>query len=391
MSRRIGFGSINNGVAQNGRAVDYPNHLDPSRGSYQHDFNLILSVAPRERHIYYQGASDVHILPQAASGGKFSNFNNAVRSPNVNPNLSSLPNGQQWSRVVPYQNSLERPSRYPLNSAVGNGNLSAQSQNPTPNPVKHPYQHRRQSQSSRPQVRLPSIPDDVFPKNDILQSTQVNRDFYVSSSDLKIPPAPQPSQFNDFQSRQYDFGRHHKNSASNSSRTSTENNFYTNDLRTSNFSSQTSLDTPNTSSSHRRSRPMYSPEDVDKEWLLLREETIRRPRDSPRDKYGHVHPIVRKYAAHTIPEVKIGEPQWTDLVMNHLWQEEEKLQQDKREMLKRREEDTYPPSRPATCMTEQEDNANHIAQFTLAMLREFDEKSKENIDEAKSVTSDEKI
>jgi hypothetical protein len=383
MSRRVGFGSINNGVAQNGRAVDHPGHLDPSRGLYPYDTNLISSAVPRERQVYYQGLSDVHNLPQAASGVKFSNFNNAVRSPNVNPNLSSLPNGQTWSRVLPYQNSQERPSRYPLNSAAGNGNLSAHCQNQPPNQQKQPYQHRRQNQSLRPQVRLPCIPDDDLPKNDILQSTQVNRDFYTSSSDLKIRSIPPPSQPNDIQSKQYNFGRHHKNSISSSSRTSTENNSYSTDLAPSKPSSQASEDTPcNTSSSHRRPRPSYSPEDVDKEWLLLREETMRRPRDPPRDKYAHVHPIVRKYAAHTIPEVKMGEPQRANSVMSRRWQEEENLEPVKRE------EGIDPPPRPATCMTEQEHKANHIAQLTLAMLREFDEKSQENIDEEKSVASE---
>jgi hypothetical protein len=117
---------------------------------------------------------------------------------------------------------------------------------------------------------------------------------------------------------------------------------------------------------------------VDREWLLLRTETFKPAPEIQRDKYAHIHPVVRKYASLTKPEVKMGEPQWANAVMSRRWQREETLELDKKEWLARRERGDASPPRPMTCMTKEQDRSNRLAQQTLAMLREFSSTDREN-------------
>jgi len=137
-------------------------------------------------------------------------------------------------------------------------------------------------------------------------------------------------------------------------------------------------------SSRQLPQQLPSSNDLDNEWLLLRTETLNTPRQVQQDKYGHVHPLIRKYAGQTMPDVKMGEPRWANAVMSRRWQREETLEQEKKEILTKREQGGELPSRPATCMTEEQAEASRLAEQTLMMLREFDnmdmERKKENID-----------
>lgn len=358
--------------------------------------NLISSLVTREQQNYYQGSSDVRNFPQAANGGvKSSQFNPQVRSqyPNphyTNPALPPQPNNQTWNRGLSQNSSQHGHGRYSLNSNPGNGNLNAQSQNHNPKHQPQNHSQRRQSQPLRPQVRLPATPVSVSPNNgsqanqgcQINQGYQVNPDFNGSFADLKLRSTQSPNK--DFQSKtKSNPVRRHRHSTSNSSKTSTEGASWDPVVSVSPSSTQFSSPESSTHESYRQPpRSQYFPDEIDKEWLLLRAETFNTPQEVQGDKYGHVHPLVRKYAAHTLPELKIGEPRWANAVMSRRWQREETLEQEKKEMLAKREQGAELPSNPPTCMTEQQYKANRLAEQTLAMLKDMDgEKNQENIDE----------
>jgi hypothetical protein len=367
--------------------------------------NLISSVAPQEQRTYYQGSPDVHNFPRTSNeGAKSPKFNTPVRSqyPNsrhTNPNLPPQSSSQTWN-VNPSQNSSQpRHDRYFLNSNNGNGNLNVQSQNQSPKYQPLIHAQRRQSQPLRPQVRLPNIHDSNIGSqadlgshvnqgyqanqgSQINHASQVNHDFTGSPTDLKTRSPP--SQNKDFQSKPHSNSfRRHRNSTSNSSKTSTGSVSWEPVVSSSPASTQLSSSESSTRESSRQSsKPRYVPDDIDKEWLLLRAETLSTPREVQEDKYGHVHPLIRKYASQTIPELKMGEPRWANAVMSRRWQREETLEQEKKEMLAKREPGIeLLPSRPPTCMTKKQDEASRVAEQTLAMLKEMDmEKNQENID-----------
>jgi hypothetical protein len=118
-------------------------------------------------------------------------------------------------------------------------------------------------------------------------------------------------------------------------------------------------------------------EDLDKEWLLLREESVKRPSPLEVDKYAHIPPLVRKWASITVPEVRMGEPRWATTVLSRKWQKEESWEREKKELLAQREQlgdDAPTPFRPVTCMTRAQDQMNRIAELTLTMLRDADDK-----------------
>jgi hypothetical protein len=135
-----------------------------------------------------------------------------------------------------------------------------------------------------------------------------------------------------------------------------------------------------TDPSHNDPTPPKSPstttptaEDLDKEWLLLREEAAKAPPPVDTDKYAHIPPLVRKWASVTVPEVRMGEPRWATSVLSRKWEKEESWEKEKKELLVQREQlgdDAPTPFRPITCMTREQDRANRIAELALAMLHE---------------------
>jgi hypothetical protein len=205
---------------------------------------------------------------------------------------------------------------------------------------------------------------------------QVNHDFNFSG-DVKTRSTQ--SQNNDFQSKtNSNSSRRHRHSTSNSSKASTGSAPW----ESVTSPSSTPFTSPGILSpelNRQPSKPPYLPDDIDKEWLLVREEILSTPRETQEDTYGHIHPLVRKYAAHTIPELKLGEPRQANSIMARRWQLEETLQQEKRAAIARREEGGQLPSRPLTCLTKEQDKANRLAEQTLAMIKEMDtEKNEEN-------------
>ena len=396
MSRRDVYTTSNNGIAQNGRAAEQHGYLDSSPGKSQINksislINLISSVGSQGLRSYYQEPPDVRSFPQPASGGVKSSSqfnNNPVRlqypdSHHTNPNHSSQPNNQAWNRGPAQPNSQQGPTRfYPNSNGGNNGNPSVQSQNQSSKyqTLNHPPR-RQQSQPVRPQVRLPIVSSSTPPLNGSQQPTHVNRDFIPSSTDLKNRTNKE------YQSKtNTNSSRRHRNSTSNSSKTSTGSVLWEPVLSSSPTSTQ--ISSPPESSTHTSSRQLsqqsVSSNNLDEEWLLLRTEILNTPRQVQQDKYGHVHPLVRKYAGQTLPEVKMGEPRWANAVMSRRWKREETLEQEKKDMLTKREEGAELPSRPVTCMTEKQANASILAKQTLEMLRRFEnmdmERKKENID-----------
>ena len=225
------------------------------------------------------------------------------------------------------------------------------------------------------------MPSSTPPLNGSQQPPHSNRDLIPSSTDLKNRTNKE------YQSKtNTNSSRRHRLSTSNSSKTSTGSVPWEPVLSPSPTSTQ--ISSPPESSPHGSSRQgpqqYLSSNNLDEEWLLLRTETLNTPRQVQRDKYGHVHPLVRKYAGETVPEVKMGEPRWANAVMSRRWQREETLEQAKKEILTKREEGSELPSRPVTCMTEKQAKASLLAEQTLAMLRRFDnmnmERKEENID-----------
>jgi hypothetical protein len=93
--------------------------------------------------------------------------------------------------------------------------------------------------------------------------------------------------------------------------------------------------------------------------------------DIERDKYAHVHPLVRKYASLTRPELKMGEPRWANAVLSRRWQEEETLEDKKRELKERKEKGIPPSPPPQTCMTKGQHEADQLAQQVRSLLQEY--------------------
>jgi hypothetical protein len=357
-----------NGIAPNGRA-DKSCYQDSSQGNSSFSIYLISSVVSQQQKTHYQGSSDGGPFDvQSISGGsKSSPHNPNVRSQYSNsyhasPNTSPQSNNHAWDRGPPHFNSQHGTNRYNMNSHLANGNLSDQSRQ-NPNPFPNHQSKRRQTQPPRPQVRLPSAPSSI-PNHKNQQSSQLNRD-----SDLK---SRQPPQSTHVKSAPVSSGRH-RHSTSNSSKTSTGSTGWSSTVNASSNSSLSS--TPSWES---KPQPPHIPEHsdapphdstaADSEWLLLRKETFDQPPPRQRDKYAHLHPLVRKYAGITNPEVKMGEPRMANAVMSRRWQREETLERDKREFQRRREEGVPEVTR-ATCFTEQQDRASRLAMQTLEILR----------------------
>ena len=357
-----------NGIAPNGRAVK-SGYSDSSQGNIPLSVYLISSEVSQQQKTHYQGSSDGGPFVQSIGGvSKSSPHNPNVRSQYSNsyhasPNTSPQSNNHAWDRGPPHFNSQHGTNRYNMNSHLANGNLSEQShQNPTQSPNHHPQ--RRQTQPPRPQVRLPSAPSSI-PNHKTQQSPQVNRD-----SDVKSRQPPQPTQVKSAPVS----SRRHRHSNSNSSKASTGSTGWSSTVNVSSHSSLSS--TPSWESKPQAPHPNpqladLPPQDsstMDSEWLLLRKETFDQPSPRPRDKYAHLHPLVRKYAGITNPEVKMGEPRMANAVMSRRWQREETLERDKREFQRRREEGVAEEIR-ATCFTEQQDRASRLAMQTLGILR----------------------
>lgn len=324
---------------------------------------------------YYPVSPDARNFPQAANGGvKSSQFNNRhvgrSQYPNThhtNPNHHTLSNNQTWKIGSSQNNSQSGSSRQFLNSNGGNGNLNAQSQNHASKYQTPNYSPRRQGQSARPHVRLPAISTST--ENEAQQSTHLDRScIQTSFSD----PKSRSTQNKDSQSKPSNSLPHHKPSTSDSSKTSVVSLAEPSVVSASPASTQYSSPESSTQSSLRQiPRQFPTPTDIDQEWLLLRTASLNTPSQVQKDKYWHVHPLVRKYASETIPEVKMGEPKWANAVMSRRWQREETLEQEKKEILSKREGGEL-TSRPVTCMTVQQDRASRLAEQTLAMLKELD-------------------
>jgi hypothetical protein len=82
---------------------------------------------------------------------------------------------------------------------------------------------------------------------------------------------------------------------------------------------------------------------------------------------------VRKYAGDLIPEIKLGEPTWANAVMSRRWEREETLERDKSEMLRKREAGIT-HEKPATCMTQKQDQAHRLVKDTFALMKKYKEK-----------------
>jgi hypothetical protein len=220
---------------------------------------------------------------------------------------SSPVNSQLWPNVIPTQSP---PRAQPNDSNSPTPTTSPTSSYPssaTPSRNQSPQQkQRRQSQSLRPQVRLPN------PKPP--ESTRLASD---SSSDQR-----------DILSQSTKSPRRHKPSPSTSSRGSTGSNPLTINTKLSiNPSSPEMLALAQQTASLTLTDASH-----EQEWLLLRRDTFSRP---PRetmpqmDKYVHIHPLIRKYAGETFPEIKSGEPVWANAVLSRRWQCEETLEDAK--------------------------------------------------------------
>jgi len=295
----------------------------------------------------------------------------------ISQNGQSQPNNQTWPRAAAFAPQQTGRGRYPFNPQPGSGysNLSGPPQQqfqPSQPPPSHPS--RRPNPSSRPQVRLPSTGVQTPPKADTKNPTyglpqtpsrspgvkarsnsqQLNKDFNAK---------PVPNSF-----------RRHRHSTSGSSKASTGSNPWSQVTPTKTLTQPSSPDSSSQPISSETSNPLplledlQIQEDEDDEWLLLRTEAFQKPRpEIQRDKYSHLHPVVRKWASQTIPELKMGEPRWANAVMSRRWQKEETLEQDKKAY---HEKGRTSPVH--TCMTEKEAEAYALAQETLALIRKFD-------------------
>ena len=287
--------------------------------------------------------------------------------------------GQTWPRTVPFNQQQAGRGRYPSNLHLGNeySNLSASPQHFPPANASS-FQPGRTVSDTRPQVRLPRSGPQTPQKSDTRGS----------SYDTSATPSRSPSMKSRSNSQQINKEftpksipgsfRRHRQSNSGSSKASTGSNPWSQVTPTKTLTQPSSPDTSSQPISRDIFNPLPSLEDLriqdneDEEWLLLRKETLQKPRsDIQKDKYGHIHSVVRKYASQTIPELKLGEPRWADAVWSRRWEIEETLERDKKEFLEKGRK-----SPVQTCMTEKESKAYSLAQETLALLKELDTDSK---------------
>jgi hypothetical protein len=110
--------------------------------------------------------------------------------------------------------------------------------------------------------------------------------------------------------------------------------------------------------------------------------------DAERDKYAHLHPLVRKYASLTHPEMKMGEPRWANAVLSRRWEEEEKLEDKKKELNEKREKGIPPSPPPQTCMTKEQHEADQLAQQAWSLLQEYSRENQNTDMEKQNDTGD---
>lgn len=297
----------------------------------------------------------------------------------ISHNGQAQQGNQTWPRTVPFNHQQTGRGRYPSNPPPGNGysNLSPPPQPFQPTNVPS-FQPGRTVPDTRPHVRLPRSGPPTPQKNDTKTSTcdpfatpsrstttksrssqQINKEF---------TPKSVPGTF-----------RRHRQSNSGSSKTSTGSNPWSQVTPTKTLTQPSSPDTSSQPISRDISNPLPTLEDLhiqdneDEEWLLLRKETLQNPRpEIQRDRYAQIHSVVRKYASHSIPALKLGEPRWANAVMSRRWESEETLERDKKEFMERGR-----ISPVQTCMTEKESKAYLLTQETLALLKELDRDSKQ--------------
>ena len=73
----------------------------------------------------------------------------------------------------------------------------------------------------------------------------------------------------------------------------------------------------------------------------------------------------------------MGEPRWATSILSRKWEKEETWEKEKKELLAQKEQlgdDAPTPFRPVTCMTKEQDRANRIAELTLAMLHDTEDR-----------------
>ena len=279
---------------------------------------------------------------------------------------------RKWGPPQQLPSPVQGPGRNVLNLNSSNAPPSIPSQTGLPKQQIDNHQSRRQGLESRPQVRLPNIPQSNQPLNGSHQPLQGNQD--ISPINFNPSLKTRTSESRDVRPRNPI--RRHRSSISNSSKTSIGSAQWEPTLPSTQSSS------PDPSRNDRTpqkspSAPTPTAQDMDKEWLLLREESAKRPAPIEIDNYGHILPLVRKWASVTIPEVRMGEPRWATSILSRKWEKEENWEKEKKELLTQKEQlgdESLTPFRPATCMTKEQDRANRIAELTLAMLLDMDDK-----------------
>jgi hypothetical protein len=389
MSRRELFSTSNNGIAQNNRTAEYAGYADSSQGVSSIPIHSDLIPFTASQRGYYQGQlefADVSQTDFRSGQSKASRFNNSPRQqfPNSHQVYQNQPRPSEhptWQR-----NQLQMPpqtghGRSPSNARTGNGYVQNLTTPPQPQFQPPPSQNHQpwrpnQSPNQRPQVRLPATNPSTPPRRN---PRSIPRD------DTNITPPsrnPEVRTRANTHSKEYNTKsiqnsiRRHKHSNSNSSKASTGSNPWSNftPTKTSTQHSSPEISTQPTTSPDLKPLPMDNL-GTDDEWLLLRKQTLETPKvEIERDKYGHLHPLVRKYASITHPEMKPTEPRWANAVLSRQWEQEEKLE-DKRKELRERKEKGIPPSPPLqTCLTKEQYEADLFAQQTWSLLQEYDDR-----------------
>lgn len=378
MSRRDGFSSPNNGLAPNARPRDQrldtqPDYRpDPRRYMDSPGRPLplptISSVVSRGGQAFYQAAPDVRNFPPAAMSSAGPR-QPAYSPPQPRPQISPPGQYRKWGPPQQLTSPTQGSNRNPLslNSVSAHPNISSHNQLANPQMQNHPS--RRQGPGPRPQVRLPNLHQGNQPVNGSHPAMYGHRNITPpeANSNLKSRTSSTASEYKDVQPK--DTLRRHRPSISNSSKTSISSSSWE-------PSTQSSFTDP----SHHDQNPQKSPstttptaEDLDKEWLLLREQAAKAPPPVDTDKYAHIPPLVRKWASVTIPEVRMGEPTWATSVLSRKWEKEESWEKEKKELLAQKEQlgdDAPTPFRRITCMTREQDRANRVAELALAMLHD---------------------
>ena len=277
------------------------------------------------------------------------------------------------SHPSPQSGTIWRPARA-LTDPRSNtySNISPQAQT-SPKSLQKNNSDRRQNQSRRPQVRLPDTVHTSTPTNHLSRHSGSTR------SDTNS----MPSQYTEIPSRVNLQGksnssradrihtRRHRHSNSNSSKTSAGS------VSWSAIPSNKASTQPSTQPSSPEFPAPWPPSPLacdndlreNEEWLLIRDEMARAPRTISRDKYEHIHPLVRNYASQMVPGLKMGEPLRANSVMSRRWQLEETLEKDKREFQSRKQGGAASPPRRLSCMTKEQDRMYALAQQTLALLK----------------------